>query len=785
MTDFRYAVRTLLKNPAFTAVAVLTLAIGIGANTAIFSLVNAVLLRPLPYRDADRLVVVRMSLPEARDLEAARSLEALAIWASNLYNVQLRHETVQIRGATVSPDLFHLLGIAPVVGRTFAPGEDRLPLTVLSHRAWQRWFDADPRAIGSTLVLSGTPHTVVGVMPPVFQFPSRDFELWVPLGSALAHAPEQAANRSLRIFQGIARLRAGTDAATAQRELDVLSARLARDYPDTNSDVRLRLTPLYQRIVGDVRQALRVLLVTVVVVLLIACANVANLLLARTAGREREIAVRLALGAGQWRIVRQLLAESLVLAVLAGALGLVLGVWTLDALRTVIADRFPRADVIPLDASVLAFTGAVAIVTAIIFGLAPALHSRGSERSGGLKEGARGSTLGRSRWLRNGLVIAEVALSLVLLVAAGLLVRSFDRLLATDAGFVPDRLLTFNMQLVGERPERRAAIAALVLEQLARLPGVMHVGGATGLPPLTAQRGTRFELEGRPLTAASANAGYFIAATPDYFRALGAPLVQGRTFDARDAAAAPPVVIINRTLARRLFPGADPIGHRLRLVNPEQSGEWRTIVGVVGDVRYQGLDDPGETAIYTPFSQTPFLWLYVMVRGHGEPRTLIPEIDNTVRAVAPGVTPANMQTMHELVEDAVAQPRLNMLLLSGFASLALLLAMIGLYGVISYAVAQRTREIGVRVALGAAPFDVIRLIVGQGLRLVVAGVAIGVAAAVAAARMLDSLLYQTSRTDPATYAGITTLLVGVAALASFVPARRATRVEPMAALRTE
>jgi predicted permease len=784
MSDLRYALRTLLKNPGFTCVAVLTLGIGIGANTAIFSIVNAVLLRPLPYRDADRLVITRHSLPEARELEAVRALDGSAVWASNLFNVQRREETEQVRAALVSPAFFRLLGVAPVAGRTFASNEDLQPLVVLSHRAWERWFGGESRALGSTLVLSGTPHTVVGVMPPAFQFPSRDFVLWVPLGSRMATAPAQAANRSLRIFQSVAVLRAGHDIAAAQRELDGVSARLARDYPDTNVDFQFRVTPLYERIVGDVRQALRVLLLTVVVLLLIACANVANLLLARTAAREREIAVRLALGAGQWRVVRQLLTESLVLGVLAGAFGLLLGIWTVDALGSVIAARFPRADVIPLDSSVLLFTAATALVTAVLFGLAPALHGWAST-GGALKEGARGSTAGRSRWLRNGLVVSEVALSLMLLVAAGLLVRSFDRLLTTDAGFVPDRLLTFNVQLIGEEPSRRPAVAASLVDRIAAVPGVARVGGATGLPTVTAQRGTRFELEGRTVTETSAQAGYFIAVTPDYFRAIGTPLVQGRTFDTQDGAQAPPVVIVNRTLARRLFPEADPIGRRIRLVNPEQSREWRTIVGVVGDVRYQGLDDPGEAAIYTPFAQTPFMWLYVMVRGQGDPRTLINEIRDAVRLSSPGLTPAGVQTMDELVANAVSQPRLNMLLLAGVATLALLLATIGLYGVISYAVTQRTREIGVRVALGAAPRDVMRLVVGQGLRLAAAGIAVGVGGALATVQLLETLLYETSTTDPATYAAIVTLLVGVAVLASYVPARRATRVDPVAALRAE
>jgi putative ABC transport system permease protein len=785
--DLRYGMRMLLRTPGLTAVAVLALALGIGANTAIFSVVNAVLLQPLPYPDADRLVATNLSLPDFRDLEqGTRVFDGMAVWASNLYNVAGQEESEQVRGAIVSPQFFPLLGAASL-GRTFRPEEDDQQLAVISHDLWQQRFGGDPAVLGKTLSLSGRPHTIVGVMPAEFQFPSSDFQVWVTMGSAMAQAPGQAENRSLRIFRAVARLGPGVTQAQAQAEADRISRQLEQQYPDTNAGVRITLASLYERLVGDVRSALLILLGAVGLILLIACANVANLLLARTTAREREIAIRSALGAGRWRVARQVLTESVLLSALGGALGVLLASWTVEILPRLGAGGLPRADSIRVDAWVLLFTLGTALGTGILFGLAPALHAAKANPGESLKQGGRGGEGGaRGRRLRGALVVAEVALSVVVLIGAGLLVQSFTRLLSVDTGFVAENLMTTNVQLIRyTEPYERAAAARQVLERIGQIPGVEVVGGGTGLPPQTAQRATNFEVEGLPDLTPDERSAYFVAVSPDYFRALGTPLVAGRSFEERDSDDAPRVAIINASLARRLFPNGDPVGRRLKLVNPDQQPDWRTIVGVVGDIRYSGLDDPGEAAVYTPFAQTPFPWTYVMVRTAAEPAGVAAAIRKAVSSVDGSLTAASIRPMEQLVADAVMGPRFNALLLSIFAGLALVLAAVGIYGVVSYSVTQRTREIGIRLALGAQAGDVVRLVVGQGLGLAAAGVVAGALAAAAGSRVLSSLLFGVSATDPATFIGISLLLILVSALASYIPARRAMKVDPMVALRYE
>jgi putative ABC transport system permease protein len=785
--DTRYGARMLLKNPGFTAVALLTLALGIGANTAIFSVVYSVLLRPLPYPDADRLVVAGVSVPDYRDLkEANQVFDETAIWASNQYSLTGNQEPEQLMGAVVSPSFFTLLGPSKV-GRTFRPEEDREPLVVLSYDLWKREFGGDESVLGKSLNLSGKSHTIIGVMPPEFQFPNSKFKLWVTFGSALAQTPAQSENRQLRIFRCIARLSPGVTLQQAQVETDAIFKRIEEQHPDSNSGVRPTLTPLYDRIVGDVRPALMILLATVGLVLLIACANVANLMLARTTAREREIVIRVALGAGRWRVARQLLTESVLLAIGGGGLGVLLAWWGIDALTSLNPGEIPRLSSIAIRTPVLLFTLGISLFTGVLFGLAPLVQALRFNLNDALKEGGRG--VGGSAWgrrLRGALVVAEIAVSLVVLVGAGLLVKSFSRLLNVDAGFVADKLLTANVELFHfKEPQQRAALQREVIARIQQIPGVESVGGGSGLPPTTAQRVTRFAAEGQDASKQEVNTAYFIGISPDYFRALGTPLITGRAFDERDSEAAPKVVIINKTLARRLFPTEDPIGKRLKLINSEQSDEWRSIAGVVGDVKYSGLDDPGEAIVYTPFAQTPFLWSYLMIRTANDPVALIPSIRSAVSSVDPKLAALQLQPMGQLVAGAVAQPRFNMILLSSFGVLALVLAVVGLYGVMSYLVAQRTREIGVRMALGARPGDVLKLIVGHGLALAAAGVAVGLGAAFAATRVMSSLLFGVSATDPLTFIVTALLLTGVALAASFIPARRAMRVDPMVALRYE
>ena len=784
--DGLYALRSFRRNRGFTTVAVATLALGIGANTAMFSLVRGVLLRPLPYPHAERLVTANVSLPDFDDLRRANTVfEEMAVWASNLYLLGGEGPAEQVRGAVVSDRFFALLGPA-AIGRAIGPADARDKVVVLGHGLWTRRFGADPRVLGKSLRISGEPYLVIGVMAPEFQFPSSQFDLWVPMGQAMESAPGQAENRALRIFRALARVSPGVSVGQAQGAVDVIAARLEKEHKATNEGIRFLFAPIYERLVGGVRTALLVLMGVVALVLLIASVNVANLLLARAKTREREISIRIALGAGRGRLVRQLLTESVLLSAAGSLLGVLMARWLLDVLPALAGGQIPRLSAVRVDLAVLGFTAAVAIVTGLLFGLAPAWQAARQDGAAGLREAGRGSAGPAARRLRAGLTVAEVALALVVLVGAGLLVQSLVRLLHVDAGFTADNLLTFNLQMLGPRtPEQRAALAAEVVSRIAGLPGVEAVGGGTGLPPLTAQRMTNFAAEGVLEDSPNARRAYFIATTPGYFRALGARVHQGRAFEERDGAGAPKVVLINRSLARRLYGSASALGRQIRLVNPEQRDSWRTVVGVVDDVRYSGLDDPGEAAIYTPFAQTPFLWTYVMVRTAGPPMALAGAVREVVRAVDPGLDAAAVKPMADVVAETVTQPRFNVLLLSGFAALALVLAAVGIYGVVSYSVVQRTREIGIRMALGATRADVLRLVTGEGLRLAAVGVVAGLVAAAAAARVLTTLLFEVRPTDAFTYLYAAALLVLVAAIASLVPAWRATRVAPVSALRME
>ncbi len=785
MNDLRYAIRSFLRTPGFTLVAVLTLALGIGATTAIFSVVNAVLLRPLPYADADRLVVTRGSLPDVRDLERSnRSFDGMATWASNLFNLRIDADSRQVLGGMVSRNLLPLLGVQPLLGRNFTEDDDRQDTVILGYGLWQSRFGGDPGVLGRTIDLSGTSYTVIGVAPAWFRFPTAEFQLWAPLSSIDTKRPQQATNRSLRIFSVVARLEPGVTLQQAQADAAAVSARLSQEFPATNEGVAFEVVPVYERLVGAVKPALSILLGTVGLLLLIACANVANLMLARTTVREREMAIRIALGAGRGRLIRQLMIESVALAVAGGLIGLLLTMWGIDLLPAVLEARVPRADGIRIDATVLAFSMGATLLTGLLFGLAPALQTA-TAPSGSLKESGRGTTASsRGRRLRSTIVIVETALAVVVLVGAGLLVRSFLTLTARDSGFVQANLVSFNVQFVSLPDDAsRAQAAALLMDQLAGLPGVEAVGASTGFPTVTPQRGTRFAVEGRTLTAGEDGA-YFLAATPGYFDALRTPVLQGRAFDARDGAGGAPVVVVSRTLANQLFPGQDAVGHRLKLVNPEQPDTWRTIVGVAGDVKYRGPEQDSQPAIYTPFAQTPFLWLYVMVRANGPMEPLMRSVRALVPAVRPSLTAGNLRPMTEVTAQGVAEPRFHMALVASFALLALLLAAIGIYGVLAYSVTQRTHEIGVRMALGAGGRDVMGLVVREGLTLAVAGVALGLAGAAALTRLMAGLLFGVTALDPLTFGIGAAVLLGVAAVACYVPARRATRVQPITALRT-
>jgi putative ABC transport system permease protein len=783
--DLRYALRSLSRSPAFTAVAVATLALGIGANTAVFSIVRGVLLRPLPYRNAERILAGNVSMPDAADIRrGAPAIEDAALFASNLYNVGVGEDTEQLRGALVSREFFRIAGAPAGAGRVLGDGDADQPVAVVSEGLARRRFGSPTAALGGALDLGGRPFTVVGAMPASFELPGREYDLWVPFEHEMARTPTMASNRGLRIFRMLALVRPGVPLSTARAQVSAVSARLQRDYPDTNRGITTDLVPLRERLVGGVRPALAALLAAVGLVLLIASANVTGLLLARGAARERELAIRAALGAGRQRIVRQLLTESVLLSVAGAAGGVLLALWAVSALPLAAPASLPRLAEIRVDRGVLLFTLAVSVASGLLFGVAPAL--RGSRAALGRAASSAGRSSAAAGRLRASLVVAEVALAVVVLVGAGLLVRSLQRLLAVEKGFQPEALTSFVINVHDlDGPAARAQATEEVVHGIRGLPGVAAAGAGSALPPETAQRATRFEVDGRAASDADQDSAYFVGATPGYFQALGTRVLEGRAFSDGDRADAPRVAIISRGLARRLFPSGGALGRRIRLLNPDESPEWREIVGVVEDVRYSGLADPGSSAVYTPFSQTPFLWAYVMVRSAAPAAALAPSLRETVRRVHPALRAARIRPVETLVDESVAAPRFQASLLSGFAALALLLAALGLFGLLSYTAATRRREIGIRIALGATPRDVFARIAGGGVRLVALGLVLGAAASAAASRALSGLLFEVRPTDPGTYAVISAVMLATGLAAGAIPARRAARVDPLESLRSE
>jgi putative ABC transport system permease protein len=785
VADLRYGARLLLRSPGFAIAAILTLALGIGANSAVFSLVHGVLLQRLPFHDPDRLMTARgFSIPDFEDFRRSTlSFDATALWASNLYTVVSEGAAEQIPGIVAEPELLQLLG-QPALGRVFRPEETDQPLAVISHELWRSRFGGSEDVLGRTLQLGATTHVIVGVMPPGFHFPSEQYKFWVTFGSAFGSAPEQKANRSLRIFGVVARLRPGMAPAAVSRELEAFSQRQAQAHPDTNREVSFAFRPIHQSMVGGVRQALLILLAAVGLVLLITCANVANLLLARTASRQRELALRAALGASRRRIVRQLLAESLLLAGIGGALGLGLAVAGLRWLQSWPGANLPRLASVRVDLDVLLFTFALSVATGVVFGILPALRAAGAGPMAALKEGGR-TTAKAGQKLRSTLVAVEVGLAVMVTVGAALLVRSFLALTSADPGFSEERLITGTSVLVDVPPERRPQVVASILEQIASVPGVEIAGAGTGHPPETPQRVTRYELPGvetkEPLYA------YFLSVTPSYLPALEARLVRGRHFGPEDTASSAPVVIVSERLARVHFGDRDPVGQRLRIVNRGQPSDFRDIIGVVGDVRYSGMDDVEGRAIYTPYPQNPQLLggVYLMVRARSEGASTLEGIGRAVRAAAPGLYAVNLRPMRDVVSGTVSSPRLNASLLSLFSALALVLSAIGIYGLISYSVSQRMHEIGLRIALGAGRSDVTVLVLRHAMGIVGAGLASGLVASLLASRVLRNLLFEVQPADPTTFALVSLLFLGIGLLAGYVPVRRATQIDPVNALRYE
>ena len=807
--DLKYSLRTLGKNPGFTAVAVLTLALGIGANTAIFSVVDGILLRALPYKNPAQLVKVWgkmdkigiprnwVSEPEYWDLkDANRSFSNLSAFSStggtNLISGSGEPVRVAARGTT--SELFPLLGVQAAMGRTFSSEEDqpgRNHVVVVGDGAWKALFGSDRQLIGKSVRLDAQSYTVVGVLPAGFNFGGR-VDVWIPLEIDRAH-PEDRGDHS---YEVLGRLRPGVTPLQASAEIDAFAAQLARQYPNDYGEYGfgMFLVPLQEDLVGDVRPALLVLLGAVGLVLLIACGNIANLLLARASAREKEIAIRAAMGASRRRLTQQLLTESVVLALCGGGLGLLLAWWAVDAIRSLGREILPRLAEVRVDPMVLAFTFGVSVITGLLFGLAPALHSTGASVQNNLKEGGRGSSASRGRQrLRDILVVGEVALSLLLLVCAGLLMRSFDHLLKVSPGFQTDRVLTMQLSLPGNKYKAGAAVTAFyaqLLERVRALPGVMAAGAVRNLPLSGSYQSGGVTVEDTAATNVPRDPQThraFIEAdkrpvTPGYFEAMQIPVLKGRAFAEADDAQAPLVAVVDPDFAALFWPGQDPIGKHIKA----ESNGWRTIVGVVGHVKHYALNVKGREQVYFPQAQCLYAQtMFLAVRTAGDPAGLTNAIRKQVRQMDPEQPIYAVNTMEELLDASVAQPRLNLVLLGLFAGLALLLAAVGIYGVLAYSVTQRTREIGIRLALGAQPNDALLLVVRQGLALALVGIGLGLAGALVLTRFIATLLFGVTPTDPLTYTAVSVLLLAVALAASYIPAVRATRVDPIVALRYE
>lgn len=794
--DLRHAARGLAKQPAFTAIVVLTLALGIGANCAIFSVVNAVLLRPLPYANPEELVAVyeeRVSLarerghvspPDFIDWRAQNAVfKNIAAYTPASLNRTDGDEPERLVGALVSADLFPALGVSAAVGRTFVPEEDRPNaerVAVIGHELWQKRFGADRSVVGKAVTLNANSYEVIGVMPRGFEFPDKNTEVWLPLA-----IDPVTGNRAMHSLKVVARLKDGVTLQRAEAEMRTIASRLEQVH-EVNTGHSVNLFPLHSEVVGPVRAPLLILIGAVAFVLLIACVNVANLLLVRAAARQKEIAIRTALGASRSRIVRQFLAESLLLSLLGGAVGLLLATWGTDLLVAISPADTPRLSEISTDRTVLVFTLLVSLLPGLAFGLLPALQFCRPAISEGLKEGGRtGASDASSGRIRSGLVVTEVALALVLLVGAGLLLKSFIRLRETNPGLDPKGVLTAQVLLPRAKyrePQQQAAFTRDVIERLQALPGVQLAGATVSLPLGELPASRYFSIEGRPPTRPGEGANaHFDLATPDFFRALGIPLRRGRHFDPRDGIGAPEVAIINEALAQKFFPDEDAIGKRIQIGD----GSWHTIVGVVGNVRQTSLDQEAAPEFYYSLLQDPIGFMALVVRTSRDPQSLATDLRTAVRAVDPDQPIFGVKTMEEVIIGSVAPRRLTMVLLGTFAALAIVLAAIGIYGVISYMVAQRTHEIGVRMALGAQNSDLLRLILGHGMFLTGIGMAIGLVASFALTRVLSTLLFGVNSNDPSTYLAVSLLLAAVAFVAGYIPGRQATQVDPLVALRAE
>ena len=803
--DLRYGLRTLLKNPGFTIVAVVALALGIGANSAIFSVVNSVLLRPLPFKSPKQLVMVwenavhlgfpknTPSPPSFLDWQRQNTVfTGMAAMSERSFNLTGVGEPERLEGRRVSANLFDLLGVPALLGRTFVPDDDRpgTHVALLSYSLWQRSFGSDPSIIGRAVTLNGESYTVIGVMPRgvhLHAYGNWNDELWVPI----AFTNEESTNRGTHFLEVIARIKPGITLKQAQAEMETIAARLAKEYPKYNTRIGATVMPLHEEIVGDIKPALLILLGAVGFVLLIACANVANLLLARAAVREKEIALRLALGASRSRLTRQFLTESVLLAFLGGGFGLLLALAGIRVLKTFIPPSIPQTQTISIDGKVLLFTALTALLTGIVFGLAPAMHASHSNLNESMKEGGRDSASGRKgNRLRDLLVIGEVAVSFILLVGAGLLINSFLHLRNLDPGFRADHLLTMKVDLLELKypdGERRSVFFDEVLRRIRVLPGVQSVAVAGNLPLTYNGDSATIAVEGIPDPPPDQWPDVIYRAIgPGYFSTMGIPLIRGHDFTDQDRADSKKVVVISEKTAEHYWPGEDPIGKRVKPDATNSDVPWREVIGVVKDVRQNDFIAQPKMQMYFNYRQLKDLAPNALiVRTSVDPMSLATPVRNSIWAVDKDQPVADVDTMDHIVSAAIARQRFSMLVLGVFAASALMLAAVGIYGVMSYSVTQRTYEIGIRMALGARRADVLQMTIKQGLKLVSVGMILGLVAAFLLTRILTSLLFGVSATDPITFIGISLVLLAVAILASYIPALRATKVDPIIALRAQ
>jgi predicted permease len=806
--DLRYGFRMLLKNPGFTAVAVLTLALGVGANSAIFSVINGILLKPLPYQAPERLVRVFETSPTFPKFptspanfldyrEQNQVFEDYATFSRSDLQLAEGDRPVQLTAMLVSEGFFRLLGFEPMLGRAFLPSEEQAAnghVVVMSNRLWQSRFGSDPQIIGKSIKLNGDLYTIIGVMPAGLQHVGGDYhslphaenvDLWWPLP-----LDRMRNRRGSHYLNAIGRLKPGITREQAEAQLNEIAVRLEQQYPGTNKDWRIKLIPLREEIVGQVQPMLLVVLAAVGFVLLIACVNVANLLLARVTAREKEIAMRVALGASRWRITRQILTESLLIALLGGLLGLLLGILGVRGLTALSPEHLPRLQMISIDGRMFAFTLAVALLTGLLFGLVPALNISKANLNELLKDSSRGATGGlRHRRLRGLLVVAEVGLAFVLLIGAGLLMRSFIYLQRVDPGFNPHQVLSASIDLSYKRysdDHVRATFIQHLLERIQALPGVRGVGASTDLPWTGYDENTSFLIEHRPLSQDDGPHARYHSVTPDYFRAIGVPLLAGRFLTERDGLDAPQTLLINQSMAHRFWPDEEALGKRLSFTDNPTEKDWWTIVGIVGDVKDTPNATATEPAFYWSFAQN--VWqrqMFLAIQADVDPFTLVEPVRREVLALDQELALADVNTLEQIAGGAINGPRFVFLLVGIFAAVALALATVGIYGVMSYTVSQRTHEIGLRIALGAQRGDVLKLVIKQGILLSLTGVAIGVGSALALTRIMASLLFEVSSTDPLTFILISILLTSVSLLACYIPAQRAMQVDPMIALRSE